>query len=70
VLSYTQVAKVMQVVEKIAEQPAIAPLVAGIIEDKRQRMSWNKETIKSYFNELAAVMTYEENNPKQEQQVN
>jgi len=57
------------VIEKISEQPALRKQFRNILDDLKQKFAWNKETLKTYFHEWA-VMSFEENNPKQEQEVN
>jgi hypothetical protein len=55
------------VIEKISEQPG--KLFSSVLDDLRVKFAWNKETLRSYFHEWVA-MSFEENNPKQEQEVN
>jgi hypothetical protein len=60
----------MSAVTSVSENKAITKYFDEIIQDfKKSQPVQNRETLKEYFNEWA-VLSFEESNPKQEQQVN
>lgn len=65
IFTYTQFPNLISVIEKISEQPVLAKQFSTVLDDLKQKFTWNKETLKNYFHEWVA-MSFEENNPKQE----
>jgi hypothetical protein len=53
----------MSVLEKVSAIPAIGKIFSSILEDLKSKTTWNKDTLKEYFNEWA-VLSFEESSPK------
>lgn len=51
----------MAILEKISENPSIGKFFMPILEDFKSKSTWNKETLREYFNEWVAISFDEQN---------
>ena len=63
IFGYHQIPNLMTMLDKISENPYIGKFFSAILEDLKHKTTWNKDTLREYFNEWA-VISFEESYPK------